>query len=178
MRFYPFYIPCAYSASVSAASASWIFHFFLRDFNALEEHSVEELSSILDLSTRWGFTSIRELAIRCLKPSTPDQRLILGRKYGVDQWIPLALQELCERPQPLTPDEARLMDLEDVVLVGSVREKIRNQALTVNSAGIRDCIEARRRGEPWEQPNSAPTPQAMQAPTATAFGSFGFPRFG
>ena len=55
-------------------------------------------------------------------------------------------RELCERPQPLTPDEARLMDFEDVILVGSVREKVRNQALTVDSAGIRDCIEALGRG--------------------------------
>ena len=92
------------------------------------------------------------MAIRCIKPPTPHERLILGRKYGVDEWVPLALQELCERPQPLTPDEARLMDFEDVVLVGSVREKVRNQALTVDSAGIRDCVEALRRGEPWKKP--------------------------
>ena len=130
----------------------------LRNFNALEEHSFEELSSILDLSTRWGFTSIREMAIRRLNPPTPYQRLILGRKCGVDQWIPLALQELCERPQPLTPDEARLMDFEDVVLVGSVREKVRKHTLTANSAEIRDCIEAQRSGEPWESPASAPEP--------------------
>jgi hypothetical protein len=148
MRFYPFYIPCAYSASESAATASLIFRALLRDFNSLEEHSFEELSSILDLSTRWGFTSIRESAIRRLKPPTPLQRLILGRKHGVDQWIPLALQELCERPQALTPDEARLLDLEDVVLIGSVREKVRKETIAENSAGIRGRIEAWRSGEP------------------------------
>lgn len=113
----------------------------------------------MDLSTRWGFTSIRELAIRSLKPPTPHHRLILGQKYGIDQWIPSALQELCERPQQLTPDEARLMDLEDVVLVGSVREKVRKQTPTMNSAAIRDCIEARRNGEPWDQAVSAPEPR-------------------
>lgn len=127
----------------------------------MEEHSFEELSSILDLSTRWGFATIRELAIRRLNPPTPHQRLILGRKYGVDHWIPIALQELCERPQPLTPDEARLMDVEDVVLVGSVREKVRKHTLTVNLAEIRDCIEARRNGEPWEQPVSVPKPLGL-----------------
>jgi hypothetical protein len=151
MHFYPFYIPCACYAE-SAATVSLIFQNLLRDFNSLEEHSFEELSSILDLSTRWGFTSIRESAIRRLKPPTPHQRLILGRKCGVDQWIPLALQELCERPQALTPDEARLMDVEDVVLVGSVREKVRSRKITVKSVGIRDHIEAWRNGEPWTRP--------------------------
>jgi len=141
------------------------------NFNALEEHSFEELSSILDLSTRWGFTSIRDMAIRCMEPPTPHEQLILGRKYGVEEWIPLALQELCERPQPLTPDEARLMEFEDVVLVGSVREKVRNQVLTVDSAGIRDCIEALRRGEPWTKPLvGAPVPSNL--PSTSVFGNF------
>jgi hypothetical protein len=147
----------------------------LRNFNALEEHSFEELSSILDLSTRWGFTSIRDMAIRRMEPPTPHERLILGRKYGVDDWIPLALQELCERPQPLTPDEARLMVFEDVVLVGSVREKVRNQAPTVNSAGISDCIEALRRGEPWTMPLVAAAGAAAPAatPGRSSTGLFG-----
>lgn len=151
----------------------------LRDFNALEEQSFEELSSILDLSTRWGFTSIRDMAIRCIEPPTPHERLTLGRKYGVDEWIPLALQELCERPQPLTQDEARLMDFEDVVLVGSVREKVRNQALTVNSAGIKDCVEALKRGEPWTPApvGAGATPSLSSSPflgatrPVTAFGA-------
>ncbi|KAI0295261.1 hypothetical protein BC826DRAFT_1009140 [Russula brevipes] len=122
------------------------------NFNVPDEYSFEELSSILDLSTRWGFTSIRDLAIRCLKPPSPHQRLILGRKYSVKQWILPALQALCERPQPLTLDEARVMDFEDVVLVGSVREAVRSNTLTVKSTEIKDCIEAWKRGEPWTPP--------------------------
>ncbi|KAH9998844.1 hypothetical protein BJV74DRAFT_767551 [Russula compacta] len=128
------------------------------NFKTLEEHSSEEWSSILDLSTRWDFTSIRDLAIRYLKlmPLTSNQRLILGRKYAVEQWILPALQELCERPLPLTLDEARLMDFEDVVLIGSVRETIRSHLLTVENAGIRDCIESWRSGKPWQRPAKAP----------------------
>jgi hypothetical protein len=165
---------CVLWPSIPASTASLIFHFLLRNFNALEKHSFEELSSILDLSTRWGFDSIRDMAIRCMEPPTPHERLILGRKYGVDEWIPLALQELCERPQPLTADEARLMDFEDVVLVGSVREEVRNNAVTVNSAGISDCIEALRRGEPWTMPLVA-TPAPPSSSSNSAFGTTGFP---
>ncbi|KAI0268465.1 hypothetical protein BGY98DRAFT_1019453 [Russula aff. rugulosa BPL654] len=106
------------------------------NFNALGGYSFEDLSSILDLSTRWGFTSIRDMAIRCLKPPTAHQRLILGRKYGIDDWILPALHELCERPEPPTRDEARLMGLEDVILVGSVREKVRTHALPVSPVGV------------------------------------------
>jgi hypothetical protein len=126
-----------------------------RDFDALEERPFEELSSILDLSTRWGFATIRKMAIRCLKPPTPLQRLVLGRKYAIEEWILPALQELCERPLPLASDEARLLTIEDVILVGSVRESIRSRTLTVKSAGIMDCIEALRSGKPWQQPSGS-----------------------
>lgn len=106
-----------------------------------------------------------------MEPPTPHERLILGRKYGVDEWIPLALQELCERPQPLTRDEARLMDFEDVVLVGAVREKVRNQAPSVNSAGIRGCIEALRHGEPWTVPlGGAAAPPSHSSRKVRVFG--------
>ena len=131
-----------------------------RNFNTLEERSFEEWSSILDLSTRWGFTSIRDLAIRCLKPPSPLRRLILARKCAVEEWVNPALLELCERPEPLSLDEARLMDFEDVVLVGSVRQNVRTSTLTTNGAGIRDCIQAWKRGEPW-----SPDPATVAPPT-------------
>ncbi|KAI0002269.1 hypothetical protein BJV74DRAFT_818283 [Russula compacta] len=134
------------------------------NFNALDERSFEELSSVLDLSTRWGFTNIRELAIRCLKPPSPLQRLVLARKYAVEQWILPALEELCERPLPLTLDEARLLDFEDVVLVGSVREMVRSHTLTVRPPEIRNCIESWRNGEPWQRPPARATPQLGFAP--------------
>ena len=104
------------------------------------------------------------MAIRCLNPPTPHQRLILGRKYDIDQWILPALQELCERPNPPTPDEARLMGLEDVILVGSVREKVRTHALTANSAGIMDRIKAWGSVEPLERPVGVPTSVFAFAP--------------
>jgi hypothetical protein len=39
------------------------------------------------------------------------------------------------------------MTIEDVILVGSVRESVRSHTLTVESAGIIDCIEALRNGK-------------------------------
>lgn len=130
----------------------------LRNFNALGKYSFGELSSILDLSTRWGFTTIRDMAIRSLKPPTAHQRLVLGRKYGVDEWVLPALQELCERQELPTPDEARLMGLEDVILVGSLREKVRTHSLTANSVEIMSRIKAWGSVEAQEQPVGVPEP--------------------
>ena len=128
----------------------------LRNYNTIEARSFKEWSSILDLSTRWGFVSIRELAIRCINPPNSLNRLLLGRKHGVEQWILPALLDLCQRPEPLSLEEARLMDFEDVVLLGSVRQTVRSNSLMVRGAEIRSCIRAWKRGEPWNPVSDPP----------------------
>ena len=75
-----------------------------------------------------------------MKPPNPLDRLILARKHSVEEWTLPALLGLCERPKPLSLEEARLMDFEDVVLVGSVRQTVRSSILMVDGTGIRNCI--------------------------------------
>lgn len=96
-----------------------------RDF---DEHnlSYEQWRSVLNLSTRWGFASLRKLALRSVKPPTPCDQLLLARTYGIDHWVLPSLSALCERTTPISINEARQMRIEDVVLVATVREDIRN----------------------------------------------------
>jgi len=119
-----------------------------QNYDTVDKRTFEQWSAILDLSTRWGFTSIRDLAIRCTKHPNPLDRLILARKHAVEEWTLPALLELCERPKPLSLEEARLMDFEDVVLVGSVRQAVRSSVLTVNGTGVGNCIRAWKGEEP------------------------------
>ncbi|KAI9465234.1 hypothetical protein BJY52DRAFT_672786 [Lactarius psammicola] len=115
-----------------------------------EEHdlSYEQWRSVLHLSTRWGFTTLRKLALRSIKPPTLYDRLLLARTYAVDHWIVPALTALCERTTPLSLDEARRMNIEDVVLVASVREDIRSEHIQVgvNTAEISRRVEAMQAG--------------------------------
>ena len=104
-----------------------------------------------------------------MTPPNPLDRLILARKHAVEEWTLPALLGLCERPKPLSLEEARLMDFEDVVLVGSVRQTIRSSILMVDSLGIGNCIRgckaaskaATRKGTEAPKPSSgAQTPLA------------------
>jgi hypothetical protein len=97
---------------------------------------------VLHLSTCWDFTSIRRLALNNIQPPTPHDRLILARTYSVDPWVVPALSALCEREAPLSLDEARQVDIEDVVLVATVRENIRSRNLQVDAAEIPRRVEA------------------------------------
>ena len=108
--------------------------------------SYEEWKSVLHLSTRWDFTSIRKLALNSIEPPTPHDRLLLSRRYLVDNWVIPALSALCERVTPLSLSEARQMSIEDVVLVSTVREDIRSHALQVDSAEIPLRVEAEQLG--------------------------------
>ena len=97
---------------------------------------------MLHLSTRWGFASIRRLALGSIEPPTAHDRLLLARTYSVDDWVIPALSALCERTTPLSLSEARQMSIEDVVLVSTVREDIRSHALQVDLAEIPLRVEA------------------------------------
>ena len=66
--------------------------------------------------------------------------------YSVDHWVVPALSALCERTTPLTLSEARQMDIEDVVIVSTVREDIRGLTLQVDTAEIPLRVEAERLG--------------------------------
>ena len=114
---------------------------------AQHDFSYEEWKSVLHLSTRWSFPSIRMLALNNIQPPTPYDRLILARTYSVDHWVIPALSALCERGPPLSLDEARKMDIEDVVLVATVREDIRAHALQVGTAEITRRVEAAQAGK-------------------------------
>jgi hypothetical protein len=59
-----------------------------------------------------------------------------------------ALSALCEREAPLSLDEARQMDIEDVVLVTTVREDIRSRSLQVDAAEIPRRVSAAQAGRP------------------------------
>ena len=115
-----------------------------------EQHdlSYEEWKSVLHLSTRWNFTSIRSLALNNIQPPTPHDRLLLARTYSVDHWVNPAFSALCERRSPLNLDEARQMKIEDVVLVATVREDIRDHALQVDAAEISRRVKAAQTREP------------------------------
>jgi len=102
---------------------------------------------VLHLSTRWGFASLRKLALKSMTPPTPYDQLVLARAYSVDEWVLPALTALCERTLPLSLDEARDMRMEDVIMVATVREDIRGGALRVDAAEIPRYIEVAQVGK-------------------------------
>ena len=79
--------------------------------------------------------------MQSIEPPNAFEQLVTARNCGVDDWILPALSALCERRLPLSLEEARQMDIEDVVLIATVREEIRNNGLPIDTARIPRHIE-------------------------------------
>ncbi|KZT27201.1 hypothetical protein NEOLEDRAFT_1131230 [Neolentinus lepideus HHB14362 ss-1] len=114
--------------------------------NAFNQHTattLEEWSSILALSAQWGFESIRLLAIREVFPlASSIDRVALGLKYDIKDWLLDAYLDICLRRDPISDDEAERLGAKDVARVSRLREKIlREQLPTSDLVGMTNLVE-------------------------------------
>ncbi|EIW54054.1 uncharacterized protein TRAVEDRAFT_91862, partial [Trametes versicolor FP-101664 SS1] len=97
------------------------------DFNTPKPTSAAEWHSILSLASRWELASVRALALRQLQSlALPAvDRVLLAREFDLGgRWALAAYTALCERPQPLSLDEAARLGLATATRVAQVREEL------------------------------------------------------
>ncbi|KAF7986993.1 hypothetical protein HWV62_69 [Athelia sp. TMB] len=92
------------------------------DFRRPAEKTIAQWASILLLADKWGFESIRLLAIDCLATAAPVDKIVLGRRYGIAAWLPGAYKAVCTREAPLTVEEGIRLGVEDVVRIAAARQ--------------------------------------------------------
>ncbi|KAF5365925.1 hypothetical protein D9758_006684 [Tetrapyrgos nigripes] len=96
------------------------------DFLEYEMKTVEEWTSILDLASRWDFSSLCRLAVNNLYTITSAaDKIYLGHMYEVTEWLVPAYTELCVRQEPLTLQEGRRLGVDITTSIGQVRHQIR-----------------------------------------------------
>ena len=82
-------------------------------------------TSVLKLSTMWGFDLLRDLAIRTmteLPGVSPVEKAALANEYKIDQWLLPALKELAQREEPISINEAHRLGWEMALQMAAVRE--------------------------------------------------------
>ncbi|KAF7973593.1 hypothetical protein HWV62_14888 [Athelia sp. TMB] len=85
--------------------------------------STKQWISMLHLSAKWGFESIKLLAIdRLTARAAPIDKIVLGRRYAIDEWLPGAYEAICARADPLTLEEGMKLGVEDTVRISATRE--------------------------------------------------------
>ncbi|KAI0745567.1 hypothetical protein C8Q76DRAFT_595930, partial [Earliella scabrosa] len=87
----------------------------------------EDWITILDQSHKWGCNKIKALAVDRLKAMPMDHvlKIAVWTKYGLDDAdITLSYHALGIRAQPLTTEEGRLLELDTVVKLAALRDRV------------------------------------------------------
>ncbi|KAF7979220.1 hypothetical protein HWV62_43172 [Athelia sp. TMB] len=92
------------------------------DFHRPADKTTQQWASILHLADKWGFESIRLLAVDQLDAAPPVDKIVLGRRYGIAAWLPGAYEAVCTRDAPLTVEEGIRLGVEDVVRIAAARQ--------------------------------------------------------
>ncbi|KZP11859.1 hypothetical protein FIBSPDRAFT_799853 [Athelia psychrophila] len=93
------------------------------NFRRPMEKTATQWTSILHLAAKWGFENIKLLAIDNLAANVnPVDKIVLGRQYGIAEWLPAAYQTVCTRADPLTMEEGVKLGVEDTVKISAARQ--------------------------------------------------------
>ncbi|KAF7970472.1 hypothetical protein HWV62_33891 [Athelia sp. TMB] len=93
------------------------------DFRHPTEKTTPQWTSILHLAAKWEFESIKWLAIDNLTANAvPVDKIVLGRRYGISEWLPGAYEAVCMRETSLTVEEGIKLGVEDVVKISAARQ--------------------------------------------------------
>ncbi|KZP28658.1 hypothetical protein FIBSPDRAFT_817073 [Athelia psychrophila] len=93
------------------------------DFRRPTQKTTTQWTSILHLAAKWGFESIQLLAIDKLTATAiPVDKIVLGRRYGISDWLPGAYEAVCTRADPLTVEEGMKLGVEDVIRISAARQ--------------------------------------------------------
>ncbi|KZP17916.1 hypothetical protein FIBSPDRAFT_659092, partial [Athelia psychrophila] len=92
------------------------------DFRRPAEKTTAQWTSVLHLAAKWGFESIQLLAIDNLATTAiPVDKIVLGRRYGISDWLRGAYEAVCTRVDPLTVEEGMKLGVEDIVRISAAR---------------------------------------------------------
>jgi hypothetical protein len=113
----------------------------LSEFGKYVLTKLDEWTSVLHLASKWGFESICSLALRELLPlASPVDKIVLGRKYGFDDWLTPAFVAVCARAEPLSLAEAEKMSNGDVTRIFQARERARSSSAPVATMVAEDAV--------------------------------------
>ncbi|KAJ7672075.1 hypothetical protein B0H17DRAFT_947800 [Mycena rosella] len=95
------------------------------DYSEHECKTVEEWSSVLILADKWQMDDVRRLAINHLAACAgPVDKIALGHRCNVHEWLAPAYLALAARREPITSEEGAKMGVEALVRIGALVDEV------------------------------------------------------
>ncbi|KZP24164.1 hypothetical protein FIBSPDRAFT_951467 [Athelia psychrophila] len=115
--------PCVISDVSCTEFDEFLAILYPTDFRQPSKRTTAQWTSILHLAAKWGFENIKLLSIDNLTAdATPIDKVVLGRRYGITDWLPGAYEAVCTRADPLTMEEGMKLGVEDTVRISAARQ--------------------------------------------------------
>jgi hypothetical protein len=113
----------------------------IREYGVCPIESLDRWTGALHLANKWGFEAIRDAAVKAILPlASSVDKIVLGRRYNLFTWVSPAFVELLERDEDLSMEEAKLLELEDVVMIGKGRLQARRVSGIRSTTDIKTIV--------------------------------------
>ncbi|EPS96615.1 hypothetical protein FOMPIDRAFT_52962 [Fomitopsis schrenkii] len=104
--------PIVLEGTSSLGFSSLLTCFYPRSAGKVENLSADQWASVVDLSIRWEFSDVKDLAIT--KMQTDDRhysatlaiQVATAHRHNLDEWYWSTFLKMCERGPPVSPKEA------------------------------------------------------------------------
>ncbi|KZP04073.1 hypothetical protein FIBSPDRAFT_767982, partial [Athelia psychrophila] len=115
--------PCMLSGVNCADFDEFLAILYPTDFRRPAKKTTARWISVLHLAAEWDFTNIKFLAIGNLTATaTVIDKIVLGRRYSITDWLPGAYEAVCTRADPLNLEEGMKLGVEDTVRTSAARQ--------------------------------------------------------
>ncbi|KAJ7647865.1 hypothetical protein FB45DRAFT_733010 [Roridomyces roridus] len=95
------------------------------DYGSHQCKTTEEWTSVLLLANKWGMWDIRRLAISQLSICAgPVDKIALGHRYNVQEWLGPAYMELTMRGQAISAEEGAKLGVDAMVRLGALKDEV------------------------------------------------------
>ncbi|KAH7338076.1 hypothetical protein B0J17DRAFT_660678 [Rhizoctonia solani] len=89
----------------------------------------------------WNFSDLRVYLLPVVEGALGDiDRILFAREFDVQSWLAPAHKNLCQRPEPLTIEEAKKLGFDSLLLISRMREMFRPPG--VASASTMICCQS------------------------------------
>ncbi|KIO22955.1 hypothetical protein M407DRAFT_27524 [Tulasnella calospora MUT 4182] len=131
---YDDFMPLLRSAEISP-------QFLPRVFDDEIKREWKQLAAALHLATMWGFKEVKTRLVRDMSQIISDDgippldRIEVSVQCGVSDWLHPAYQELCERTEGMTNEEAKRLGMDRLAAVYRVRDRRHAHTAAVQNSG-------------------------------------------
>ncbi|KAJ7750091.1 hypothetical protein DFH07DRAFT_746318 [Mycena maculata] len=95
------------------------------DYSEQELKTADEWSSVLLLADKWQIPDIRRLAIKELAACAgPVDKIALGHRYDIPEWLGPAYLALAMRKEPVTSAEGTKMGIAAMVRIAAIKDEV------------------------------------------------------